>query len=273
MKIYIMTDMEGISGIHRAEYVQRGSDRYAEGRALLTADANAAIEGCFSGGATEVHICDAHGGGDHFLMDEIDSRAIITHTSYGRWWATLEETFDGVMIVGQHAMAGTRNGFLDQTQSSTSWYEFSINGRAVGEIGQLACIAGGFGVPVVMVAGDYAATVEAKKLLGPIETASVKTGAGRSAAICLSPEKGRELIRTAATRAMGRIGEIEPWKPTTPLEVVLKLTRSDHADGIAFRAGNERIDARTIRRVIDDPVHIFDIMMDTQPSQADRQDR
>ena len=266
MKVYIMSDMEGISGIHRVEYVQRGSDRYAEGRALLTADANVAIDGCFRGGATEVHICDAHGGGDHFFIDQIDPRAIITHISSGRWWASLDEGFDAVMIVGQHAMAGTLNGFLDHTQSSTSWYEFSINGKPVGEIGQLACIAGGLDVPVVMVSGDRAACVEAKELImGPIETAEVKYGVGRSVAVCLAPEKARELIRDAAERAMGRIGEIKPWKPKTPLEVVLKLNRSDYADGIAFRPGNERIDARTVRRMIDDPVHIFDITMDTQP--------
>ena len=265
MKVYIMTDMEGISGIHRVEYVQRGSDRYEEGRRLLTGDVNAAIAGCYDGGATEVVVTDAHGGGDHFLMDEIDERATIDHIGAGRWCGCLDESIDAAMVVGQHAMAGTLNGFLDHTQSSKSWYEYTINGRAVGELGQFACMAGAFDVPVVMVSGDKAATEEATELLGPIEVVAVKEGVGRNIATCLAPKKDRELIRAAAAGALKLVGKIKPWKPQTPIEVILKLNRSDYADGIALRPGNERLDARTLRRVVDDPLHIFSIFMDTRP--------
>ena len=261
-----MTDMEGISGIHRVEYVQRGSDRYEEGRKLLTGDVNAAIAGCCDGGATEVVVRDGHGGGDHFLMDEIDERAVIDHGGAGRWCGCLDESFDVVMMVGMHAMAGTLNGFLDHTQSSKSWYEYTINGRAVGELGQFACMAGAFDVPVVMVSGDKAATEEATELLGAIEVVAVKDGVGRSVATCLAPRKARQLIGEAAGRALKLAGKIKPWKPQTPIEVILKLNRSDYADGIALRRGNERLDARTIRRVVDDPLHIFDIFMDTRPT-------
>ncbi|HUW57338.1 MAG TPA: M55 family metallopeptidase [Planctomycetota bacterium] len=266
MKVYIMTDMEGISGIHRVEYVQRGSDRYAEGRKLLTADVNACIAGCFDGGATEVVAADAHGGGDHFLMEEIDERAVIDHIGNGRWCGCLDESFDAAMVVGQHAMAGTLNGFLDHTQSSTSWYEFTINGKAVGELGQFACQSGAFDVPVVLVTGDKAATEEATELLGAIEVAAVKEGVGRNLATCLAPQKAHKLIREAAARALKLVGKIKPWKPRTPIEVVLRLNRSDYADGIALRPGNERLDARTLRRVVDHPLHIFDIFMDTRPA-------
>lgn len=265
MKIYIMTDMEGVSGIHRVEYVQRGSDRWDEGRRLLTADANAAIAGCFDGGASEVVIRDGHGGADSLLIEEIDRRAVIDHGGEGRWYGCLDESFDAVMIVGQHAMAGTLDGFLDHTQSSTSWYEFTLNGPAVGEIGQFACLAGAFDVPVVLVTGDAAATEEATKLLGPIEVVSVKEGRGRNFALCLAPRRARELIREGAARAIGRLGKVKPWKPTCPIEVVLRLNRSDYADRIAYRQGNERVDARTVRRVVDHPLKILDIMMDSRP--------
>ena len=36
----------------------------------------------------------------------------------------------------------------------------TINGREVGEIGQVAAIAGYFGIPVIMLAGDQAACDE-----------------------------------------------------------------------------------------------------------------
>ena len=50
MKIFIMTDLEGISGISRKEQVDN-SERYALER--LMADVNAAIRGAFDGGADE----------------------------------------------------------------------------------------------------------------------------------------------------------------------------------------------------------------------------
>jgi D-amino peptidase len=265
MKIYMMTDMEGVSGIHRVEFVQRGTDRFEEGRRLLTADVNAAIAGCFDAGATEVVVRDGHGGADSFLIEDIDPRAVVDHGGGGRWWGCVDGSFDAVMIVGQHAMAGTLDGFLDHTQSSTSWYEFTINGRAVGEIGQFACMAGAFDLPVVLVTGDRAACDEATELLGPVEVVSVKEGKGRNFALCLAPKRARQLIREGAARAMKRVGKIAPWKPEPPLEVVLKFNRSDYADEIAWRKGNERIDARTVRRVVDHPLRLFDIMMDSRP--------
>jgi D-amino peptidase len=265
MKVYIFTDMEGVSGIHRVEFTQPGTNRYEEGRKLLTADVNAGVAGCFDGGATEVVVRDAHHDGDNFLMEEVDPRAVIDHGGTAQWYGCIDASFDAAMIIGQHAMAGTLNGFLDHTQSSQSWYEYTINGRAVGEIGQFACLAGAFDVPVVMVSGDRAATEEATELLGPIAVAAVKEGTGRNFAVCLAPKKARELIRQTATRALKLVGKIKPWKPRLPIKVVLKLNRSDYADAIAFRSGNQRVDARTVRRLVDDPLRILDIFLDTRP--------
>jgi len=94
----------------------------------------------------------------------------------------------------------------------------------------------------------------------------VKEGVGRNLATCLAPQKAHKLIREAAARALKLVGKIKPWKPRPPIEVVLRLNRSDYADGIALRPGNERLDARTLRRVVDHPLHIFDIFMDTRPA-------
>ncbi len=156
VKIYIMTDMEGVSGIAREDYTIPTNPTYQEGRRLLTADVNACIAGCFDGGATEVVARDAHWAGDNFLTEEIDPRATVDHGARGLWWGCLDRSFDAVMVVGQHAMAGTVDAFLDHTQSSKDWYEFRINGRLMGELGQCAAMAGHFGVPGVMRAGDRA---------------------------------------------------------------------------------------------------------------------
>ena len=63
-----------------------------------------------------------------------------------------EKLYDGVMFVGQHAMAGAKDAVLAHSQSFNV-KRIAINGRDVGEIGQVAAIAGHFGIPVIMLAG------------------------------------------------------------------------------------------------------------------------
>jgi D-aminopeptidase len=51
----------------------------------------------------------------------------------------MNETVDGLMLMGHHAKAGTPNAFLPHTET-TAWADFSINGQSVGEIGIGACL-------------------------------------------------------------------------------------------------------------------------------------
>jgi D-amino peptidase len=151
------------------------------------------------------------------------------------------------MLVGYHAMSGTPRAVLDHTQSSTAWRRYFLNGIEMGEIGQMAAIAGHFNVPVVCVTGDLAATMEAKAFLGDIETVAVKEGRWRTAAICLAPVKARELIRAGVKRALGKIGTIKPYKIEIPAEIKLECATTDVADAYE-RDGAERLDAFTVRR-------------------------
>src|SRR5579862_2209619 len=64
MIVWICTDMEGLAGVSRWEQCydpEDDSPDYRYGCEQLTADANAAIAGCFDAGATEVRILDGHG--------------------------------------------------------------------------------------------------------------------------------------------------------------------------------------------------------------------
>lgn len=259
MKIYIGTDMEGVSGIHRVEYVERGSDRYEEGRRLLTGDVNAAVEGALAAGAKEIHVCDGHGGGDHFLIEKIHPAAIVDHATGGRWWGELDESFDGLFWVGGHAMAGTPNAFLDHTQSSTSWYNYYLNGRKCGEIGQFACIAGHFGVPMLLVAGDRACCAEAADFFPGVTTVEVKYARARNTAVVMAPERAQQLIREGARKAIGLIGTVKPFVIEPPIEVKLELYRADYADGFAAHRGTERVDARCVRKVVDSALDILSL--------------
>jgi len=250
-KIYIMTDMEGISGVREPFQCDRKHPEWQTARRLLVDDVNAAIAGAFEGGADEVLVSDGHGGGFNFILEEMDPRATYERPKGAHDYLTgLDETFSGVFQVGAHAMAGTLGGFLDHTQSSVRWFEYRINGRPCGEIGQVGAGAGYYGVPILLVTGDRAACEEAQAFFGEIETVAVKEAISRNRARCLHPQQARELIRQAAKRAVGLAGKIEPWRLEPPIEVTLTYTRQDYADQVAHNPCVERLDARTVRKVV-----------------------
>jgi len=253
MKLYIITDMEGVSGICSEEQVKRESPHYGPARRLLGADVNAAIAGAIEGGAAEVVVNDGHGGGFNLVLEEMDPRALYERPNGGLdLMPSLDESFGGVFCVGYHAMAGTLNGFLDHTQSSASWYNYFLNGRRTGELGQVGAWAGSYGVPILLVTGDQAACDEAREFFGPVETVAVKQGIGRQHARCAHPEVARGQIREAAARAVSLAGKIAPYRVDLPLTVRLEYYRSDMADAVARRPGTRRVDARTVERVVED---------------------
>ena len=256
MRIYILADMEGISGIRTMEQVKSESaGEYEHGRQLMMQDINCAVEACFAAGAAEVVACDTHGGGGQVRLTEMDPRALYETPNRGNMMPALDEGFDGVILLGHHARAGTLNGFLDHTMSSAAWFEYRINGEAVGEIGIEAAYAGHFGVPVVAVTGDRAACDEAEELFDAVECGVVKWGIGRNRARCLSLPRAHEAVERAICTALGRIEEYAPYTPDLPATVRLTLYRSDMADEYEAR-GAERIDARTVQRTVDSLEHI-----------------
>ena len=257
MRIYIHTDLEGVAGIDRMEMIDAAGPHYRRCCELLMADVNAAVDGALEGGADHVTVLDSHAGGRNFILNLLDPRAANDTRPGGKWWASLDASYQGTFFIGAHAMAGTLNAFLDHTQSSVSWHDYSINGRRMGELAQWAIVAGNWGVPMLMVSGDEAACAEARAFFDPVETAVVKRGLGRNRAALVEPAEARARIREAARRAVALVGRARPLVPAKPMEIVLEFNRSDYCDEVAGRPGIERLDARTVRKVTSDPLAIL----------------
>jgi D-amino peptidase len=257
MKIYIHTDLEGISGIDCPEMILKDDDRYVYSIQRLMADVNAAIDGAFQGGATHVTVLDSHGGGNNFDLSLLDKRAEIDPKENGKWWGKLDNSYDATFFIGAHAMAGTMNGFLDHTQDSRRWFNYKVNGRKMGELAQWAMVAGHFDVPLIMVSGDEAACTEAYQFFNHVECAAVKRGVGRNSAVLVDNNEAEERIRDAARRSIELIGKAKPFKPILPMEIILELYRSDYCDEIACKPGVERLDARTVRKVANSALELF----------------
>jgi len=249
-KIYIHTDLEGISGIDKGEMVKCGKDNSDYVTKRLMADVNAAVDGAFSGGANHVTVLDSHGGGGNFDLDLLDTRAQFDTKPNKKWWGILDESYYGSFFIGAHAMAGTMHGFLDHTQSSASIYNYYVNGRKMGELGQWAMVCGHYDVPLIMMSGDTAAVNEAAQFFSGIETAGVKTGISRMLARLKDNAEAVEKIRKAAKAAVEKSERPKPFKPLLPMEVKIEYTRADYCDYTELNPDVERLDARTARMTV-----------------------
>ena len=62
LRVFVMTDREGVAGVIDAANFSRAGCRYYElARELTTMEANAAVEGACAAGATEVPVVAGHG--------------------------------------------------------------------------------------------------------------------------------------------------------------------------------------------------------------------
>ncbi len=251
MKILIACDMEGITGVTNWNQVDPSHTEYPRFRRLMTGDANAAIQGAFEGGADEVLVTDGHEIGGNILIEELDRRARLMCGDYSplAMIQGVDEGVEGVIFLGYHARAGSRNAILDHTWSSRRVANLWLNDILVGEYGLNGAVAGHFNVPVIMLSGDQTTCAQATELLGSIETAVVKVAVSRMAAECLPPPASQELIRTSAGRAVARLKAgtaARPFKVSTPVQVTLDFNNSDQADQAEVLPGSRRVDGRRL---------------------------
>jgi D-amino peptidase len=252
MKLYIMTDLEGVAGV-TTFYVETTPDGryYEQARSLLTAEVNAAVDGALSEGVTEVLVGDWHGPGA-IAFSELHAQAKLLH---GRPMGPRDELdrvlaeYDVSMIIGQHAMAGVQTGNMNHTQSSQSIDSFTLNGQAIGEIAQFALYEGTYGRPVIFLSGDDAACVEAVATVPGIHTVSVKQGVGRNSAVSVSAVEARRRIREGAAEAVRRHREtpVSPLSWDGPYVLEKRFFHTDTADAVAQVQGAERVDGQTVR--------------------------
>lgn len=246
MKVFIISDMEGVAGICRWDQVSGGKPLYEEGRRLYTEEINAAVRGARAAGADEIVVMDCHGAGKDWSFNSLLPELLdpgcewVVQNEWTEYTTILEEGCDAALLVAMHAKAGTPNGVLSHTVSGTQWRGLWFNGVSVGETGINAALCGTWECPVVFVSGDDATCGEASDLLGEaLTTVRVKTGLGRFSARHLPPQRARELIEEGARTALADPGRVPPFDPGSPAEITVELASPDHLEPFRYRAGVE----------------------------------
>ncbi|MEM6392632.1 MAG: M55 family metallopeptidase [Planctomycetota bacterium] len=254
MKLYLLVDMEGISGISRIEQVKRhmdGGRAYQQGCRLLAAEINHAVDVCLDAGATSILVCDTHAAGGNLDPNLAHPAAEYETPAPDNPMPGLDPSFDGVFLLGHHGMAGS-DGFLEHTYSSAIVFSVTLGGRPIGEIGIEAAWAGGLGVPVLGVTGDQAAADEARNWLGDdLPVASVKQAVCRDRARCLGMDAAYKQIERVIREGVAQ-RDREPWTPDLPAEVRWVYCRADQGP-TSSRDGWTRTDPRTACRLAERP--------------------
>lgn len=246
-RIYLVPDMEGmgsavqihevIAGTEGERYRERSSSDYWDHyRHLLTAEANAVIEGARAAGAASFVVNEGHGGNRfaNVLPWELDPAALLIR-GYPKPMVMstgIDSTFGTMMFTGAHA-APPAHAVMSHNYSFDA---FAVNGKPLNEVAINALVGGDKGVSVSLVSGDDVLIDQTRAMLGNGFIGIVtKVAVGHNAAITYSPERVREMLRAGAQEAVRRemAGDFAPFVMDKPYRVEFTLRSSYPAEVVA----------------------------------------
>jgi len=238
--VVVDVDMEGISGIDDYRQILKGFRQFEKsGRNLITEDVNAVVRGLRAGGATEIRVVDDHGSGGaipkNIISEKLEkgTRLYQGPDLFGRLGEAIDKSVTAAVLLGFHAKAKTKEGFLAHTVDPMV-AEIKINGKPMGETALAALKFAEHGIPVLMVSGDQALVKEASELLPEIETVQVKTSLNTRTTKCMPLAESRRLIEKAAKRAVSKAHRAKPMDIRPPFKIEISFPTREHAERVAI---------------------------------------
>jgi D-amino peptidase len=248
MKLYMSVDMEGITGLVDATHVDSSRHNYERGRQIMTDEANYIISTAFEKGCDEVVVNDSHSKMNNLLIEKLhpETQLITGDVKPFSMVQGLDDSFTGAIFAGYHARASMK-GVMSHTMIF-GVRNIYINDVLIGELGFNAYVAGYYGVPVLMVAGDDGAAREAAALIPNVTTAVVKESISRSAAKSLTPAKAGELLKEKTTQAIANKDLVKPLVPPHNPLMRIEFANYGQAEWASLMPGTEIEEGTTIVR-------------------------
>lgn len=248
MKIYISVDMEGITGLVDETHIDSDKHNYERSRMIMTDEANQVITAAFNEGVQEVVVNDSHAQMNNLLIERLhpDTQLITGAMKPFSMVQGLDDSFSGGIFIGYHARAALK-GVMSHSMTFGARNMY-INDTVVGEFGFNSYIAGFYGVPVIMAAGDDRLALEAEQLIPNITTAIVKEAISRSAAKSLTPAKAGQLLREKTAQAIQNRAKVKPLIPPDKPLLSIEFTNYGEAEWAALMPGTELVQGTTIVR-------------------------
>ncbi|MGI8474759.1 MAG: M55 family metallopeptidase [Thermomicrobiales bacterium] len=256
MRILISADAEGVTGVTSTDELLHGKPHWEWMRGMMTDDVNAAVDGAFAGGATEVTVNDSHWTMTNVQIERLDPRATLIKGFHKHLCMVAGvQDADAVFFLGYHARTGDSDGVGNETILGREIVEIRMNGKPVGESEINAAVCGHFGVPVVFASGDDLYEKEVRETLPEIAFGLTKHALDRWTARCLPPARSHANIRAAQSAvARALAARPAPYRLDGPVELAVTFSSTAEALMASLVPGSERRTPRAVAYAAPDAV-------------------
>ena len=172
----------------------------------------------------------------------------------------IDDTFAAAFFIGYHASEWTADAVRGHTISSARLLGVKLNGTEVSEGIYNAALAGTSTCRSRSCRATVWPSRSCSRRCHPLRAPSSRSLYGYHSAITVTPARGQAMIREGLTRAMAKLGSLQPYRVRTPiaLEVGFKLTID--AERAAFVPGLSRSDAHSVKGTFKDLTEITKLL-------------
>ena len=250
MKAFISVDLEGMPYIVIPGHLGLKGTLYNEARKVATKLTMVVADELHKNGFEGVLIADSHGPMVNLLVEDLPEYVEIVR-GFPRPLSMVSGVQEcGVaLFLGYHAKFGTAKSTFDHTYSGGSINKVEVNGLAASEFLLNAYVAGEFGVPVVLVAGEAQLLEDDVKAYAPwAETVALKHSLSRLSARSASLTKIEKELRKATRRAVAKRKRrtAKPLTAKKPVKIGVTFLASHFADVAELLPNVKRVDGLKI---------------------------
>ncbi len=250
MRFVVAVDCEGVAcAVGSPNGSLNASRDLGFAQLQATREADAAVRGLFEAGAEQVIVWDNHNGSLNLKYDLLDERCdVALGVGFKHRFEWMDKGFDGIALIGYHAMDNTVDGVMCHSFSSATYQYMKVNGKEVGEMAIDAAMAGEKGVPIIFVSSDDKGTAEAEAFFPGVETVTTKQAMGWNCAVSKHPKRAVNEIYEGVQKAVAKRKDIAPFTFGSPLEFEIRFKRLERAESASrgYKCA-ERIDPYTVR--------------------------
>ncbi|MBY9001060.1 MAG: M55 family metallopeptidase [Candidatus Heimdallarchaeota archaeon] len=245
MKAFISVDLEGMPYVVIPGHLNLKGSLYGEARKITTEITLIVAKELHKNGFDQIIIADSHGPMVNLLVDDLPEYVeIVRGNLRPTSMVAGVEGCDVALFLGYHAKYGTARSTFDHTYSGGCVHKILVNGVEASEFILNSYVAGEYGVPSVLVAGDKQLMEDDVKVLTPwVEQVVLKESLSRLAAKSPSMIKIKENLKIAVNKAVINHSEnnVKPLIATTPVKINLTLKSSEQTDAVSLLPFVERL--------------------------------
>ena len=250
MKAFISVDLEGMPYIVIPGHLNLKGPLYEEARRIATKITLFTADELNKNGFDKIIIADSHGPMVNLLVEDLPEYVEIIR-GFPRPLSMVSgiEGCKTAVFLGYHAKFGTAKSTFDHTYSGASVNRVEVNGVAASEFLLNGYVAGEFGVPVTLVAGEARLLEDDVTKEAPwAETIVFKTSISRLSAKSPSMISIEKELRKRVRRAVAnqKKGKAELLVAEKPVKMAINFLSSQFADAAELLPSVKRVDGLRI---------------------------